>query len=225
MAVRSRLALAACAIAQLRIGRRHSGQENFLKFWGAYKLLVGMVAASESFLGMMRTINGSQESMWGPVTLAAALLLAVEGLRQLFPRIHEVATVVFAGVVPFGVASVFGEWRARLWVFAAVVAFLEWTFQRLERATGREEIGALACGVALAVSLANTTFMLFRLYWDEPQFWPLGQIFRFMLPIALPWTLILILVVHAGREVISGLKREGNTRPEVPSQAGPHSAA
>jgi hypothetical protein len=61
--------------------------------------------------------------------------------------------------------------------------------------------------------------MLFRLYWDAPEFWPLGQIFRFMLPIALPWTLVLILMVHAGRDV--AMKRELDIDTEGQSAMGP----
>jgi len=92
-------------------------------------------------------------------------------------------------------------------------------------ATGRTEIGALACCIALATSLANTTFMLFRLYWDAPQFWGLGQIFRFMLPIALPWTLVLVLLIHTTREVIWGAERNVNRGTEGNAQRGPYPAA
>ena len=57
--------------------------------------------------------------------------------------------------------------------------------------------------------------MLFRMYWNEPQFWPLGQIFRFMSPIALPWTLVLILFVHAVCEVAGDPLQEASAQPEA----------
>ena len=94
-----------------------------------------------------------------------------------------------------------GEWPAKLWMFAIALGFVEWMFLELKQATGRTEIGALVCCAALTVSLGNTTFKVFQLYWNAPQFWPLEQIFRFMLPIALPWTLILILLMHSAREL------------------------
>ena len=199
-----------------------------MKFWGVYKLLVGLLAAAESLLGMLRSFNGGGRGIWGPLTIAAAVLLAIDGLAELFSRAgrwDRWLLVALAGIVALSISIVSGEWPGKIWIFGAAVAFVQWMFQELKRTAGRQEMGALLCGVALAISLGNTTLMLFRVYWDEPQFWPLGQIFRFMFPIALPWTLIVVLVVHAGREVIWGYKSEMTSATEGQSQVDPHSAA
>jgi hypothetical protein len=174
-----------------------------LRFWGVYKLLVGVLAATESLLGMLRSFNGAERGVWGPLTVAAAVLLAIDGLGQLFTIANRWLLVALAAIVPLTISIMSGEWPVKVWMFAAAVAFAEWMFQELKRAAGRTEVAALLCGVALAISLGNTTLMLFRVYWDEPQFWPLGQIFKFMFPIALPWTLILVLIVHAARETMA----------------------
>jgi len=60
------------------------------------------------------------------------------------------------------------------------------------------------------------------MYWSAPEFWPLAQIFRFMLPIALPWTLVLILMGHLTREV--GIRNELDRESEVQPELGPGSA-
>jgi hypothetical protein len=177
--------------------------ENVLKFWGMYKLLVGVLAATESLLGMLRGFNGAGRGVWGPLTVAAAVLLAIDGLGQLFPKVNRWLLVALAAIVPLALSIMSEEWRVKVWIFAASLAFVQWMFQELKRTAGRTEIGALLCGAALAISLGNTTLMVFRVYWDEPQFWPLGQIFRFMFPIALPWTLILVIIVHAARETMA----------------------
>jgi hypothetical protein len=188
-------------------------------------LLVGILALTESLLGILRTVNGPATNLWGPATVAAAALLAIDGLVQLSPRLHRWVLIALAVTISVGASISSEEWPLNLWVFAAAVGFVEWMFQQLEVATGRREIGSLACAMALALSLANTTFMLFRLYWDAPEFWPLGQIFRFMLPIALPWTLVVVLMVHAGREVLGTTRTESIREPETQPEIGPHSAA
>ncbi len=170
--------------------------EKALKFWGVYKLMVGILAAAESLLGILRSSNPPEMTVWAPVTIAASVLLAIDGLSQILPNVNRWIYVALAGSIPVLMAAASGIWPERLWVFTVVIGFLQWAFHRLERTSNRAEIGSLACCVALICSLANTTFMMFRAYWDEPQFWPLSQIFRFMLPIALPWTLIVILLLH-----------------------------
>jgi len=172
-----------------------------LKFWGGYKFLVGVLAAAESLLGMLRSVNAPETTIWGTLTLAASVLLAIDGLTELFPHVRPWIVVALAAVIPIAISILSGDWPPNLWMFAVAIGFVEWVFLELKRTTGRTEIGVLACCTLLAISLANTTFMLFRMYWNEPEFWPLGQIFRFMLPIALPWTLILILLWHSAREV------------------------
>jgi hypothetical protein len=171
-----------------------------LKFWGAYKLTVGVLAGAESFMGMLKSADPQETSVWGALTIAGAVLLLVDGLEELLAAANRWTTVGIAAAIPIAISILSGDRPARLWIFAVVVGFVEWVFQELKRTTGRTEIGALACCVALCTSLANTTFMLFRMYWNQPQFWPLGQIFSFMSPIALPWTLVLILLAHAVRE-------------------------
>jgi hypothetical protein len=180
-----------------------SGWEGVLKFWGVYKLMVGVLAAAESLLGILRSLNPPEMSIWGPLTIAASVLLAIDGFRDLFANVNRWFFVAFGALVPVAISMLSDDWPARLWVFAVAVGFLEWVFLELRTTTGRTEIGSLACCALLACSLANTTFMIFRQYWDAPQFWPLGQIFRFMLPIALPWTLIMILLLHSARELIA----------------------
>ena len=173
-----------------------------MNFWGGYKSLVGVLAAAESLLGMLRSVNPPETSVWGALTVAASVLLAIEGLTELLPYVHRWIFVVLAATTPIAISILSGDAPPKLWMFAVTIGFGEWVFTELRRTAGRTEIGALACCAALAIALANTTFMLFRMYWNEPEFWPLGQIFRFMLPIALPWTLILILLLHSAREMI-----------------------
>ena len=173
-----------------------------MKFWGVYKLLVGVLAAAESLLGILRRANPPDISIWGPLTIAASVLLAIDGLTDLFAHVNRWLFVALGTMIPIAISTLSDDWPARLWIFAVAVGFLEWVFVELRRTTERAEIGSLACCAALACSLANTTFMIFRQYWDAPQFWPLGQIFRFMLPIALPWTLIVILLAHSAHELI-----------------------
>jgi len=192
-----------------------------LRFWGVYKLLLGVLAGVESLLGILRSGNGPAMNPWGPVTVAAAVLLAINGLAELFPHLHRWLLVLLAAIVPLGISVSSGDWPLKAWVFAAATGFLEWMFLRLEGATGRGELGSLLCAVTLAFSLANTTVMLFRLYWNAPEFWPLDQIFRFMLPIALPWTLILILLGHAIREV--AMRTEVDVNSEVQPTLGSRS--
>lgn len=174
-----------------------------MKFWGVYKLMVGVLAAAESLLGILRSANPPELSIWGPLTIGASVLLAINGLGDVFSKVNRWVFVGLGAVVPFAVSALSDDWPRNLWMFAVVVGFLEWMFQELKKATGRAEIGSLACCAALACSLANTTFMIFRQYWDAPQFWPLSQIFRFMLPITLPWTLIAILLLHSVREMLA----------------------
>ena len=175
--------------------------EGVLNFWGVYKLTVGVLAAAESLLGMLRSVNPPETTIWGALTVAASVLLAIDGLTELFPKMNRWIGVALDAMVPIAISVLSGDRPARLWVFAVAVGFVEWVFLELKRVTGRREIGVLACCLVLGSSLANTTLMLFRMYWNEPEFWPLEQIFRFMLPIALPWTLILILLWHSAREV------------------------
>ena len=186
-----------------------------MKFWGVYKFLVGTIAAADSLFGMMQSVNGSRETLWGPAALATSILLAIEGLGQLFPRLHRFVLIALAAAVPLAISSRSAEWHPRIWICAIVLAFLEWMFQSIKQGTGRPDIGALAFASVLAAALANTTFELFRFYWNEPSFWPLSQIFRFMSPIALPWTLVLVLLAHAGREVAGGLRQEASAQPEA----------
>lgn len=186
--------------------------------------MVGILAAAESLLGMLRNANGPEASAWGMVTVAAAVLLAVDGLGQFAAAIPRGLLVALAAVVPVGISLGSEESLPGIWMFALAMGFLEWMFLELRVKTGRTEIGGLVCGMALAVSLANTTLMLFRMYWNEPQFWPLGQIFRFMLPIALPWTLVVILLVHSGREVAGGLRTEASAGAEGTAKVGADSA-
>lgn len=175
-----------------------------MKFWGGYKFLVGVLAAAESLLGMLRSVYLPETTVWGALTLAAALLLAIDGLTQIFPNVHRWIFVALTTLCPLLISVLSGDAPPKLWMFAVAVGFAQWVFLELKRATGLTDIGSMACCLALAASLANTTFMLFRMYWNEPQFWPLGQIFRFMLPVALPWTLVLILLVHSLRELKTG---------------------
>ena len=186
-----------------------------MSFWGVYKLTVGVLAAAESLTSVLRSADPRETSVWGVVTIAAAVLLAVDGLAQMLARVNRWVFVALAAAVPVTISTLSGDHLARLWIFAVAVGFAEWVFQELKHTTGQNEIGALACCCALGVSLVNTTFMLFRMYWNEPQFWPLGQIFRFMSPIALPWTLVLILFVHAVCEVAGDPLQEASAQPEA----------
>lgn len=187
--------------------------ENVLRFWGVYKLLVGILALTESLIGILRSADGPALNPWGPVTVAAAVLLAIDGLAELFPQMHGWLLVALAAILPLVISISSGEWPLKVWMFAAATAFVEWMFQQLEGATGPREIGALVCAATLALSLANTTLMLFHVYWNAPEFWPLGQIFRFMLPIALPWTLVLILLVHATRDLT--MRGDADIEPQM----------
>jgi hypothetical protein len=193
-----------------------------LRFWGLYKLVVGILACIESLLGIIRSGSGPAMNPWGPVTVGAAVLLAIEGIAELFPQLHRWLLVSMAVVVPLGISISSVEWPLKAWMFAASTGFVEWMFLRLKIVTGRMETGSLACVMALALSLANTTVLLFRVYWSAPEFWPLGQIFRFMLPIALPWTLILILLGHAARE--GAMASEADAESEIRPELGPRSA-
>ena len=177
--------------------------------WGTFKVFVGVLAASSSLFGMVQSVNRSPGSWWGPITLASAVLLAIEGVFQLLTGAHSNFLIVLAAMVPIGVFSLSGDWPPRIWVLAAMMAFLEWTIRRLSHATGRSEIGTLVFSTVLGAALANTTVELFRYYWDAPSFWTLHQIFGFMFPIVLPWVLIVILIVHSGRDVL-------RPRTEVP---------
>ena len=177
--------------------------EDALKFWGVFKLMVGLLATAESLMGMLRSVNAPETSIWGALTFAAAVLLAIDGIEELSAAGNRWVFVALASLVPIGISVFSGDWPARLWMFAIAIGFVEWVFLELKQTTARSEIGLLVCCVTLAMSLGNTTVMLFRMYWNEPQFWPLGAIFRFMLPIALPWTLILILLMHSARELTS----------------------
>ena len=183
---------------------RFEKTEDVLRFWGVYKLLVGVLAGVESLLGILRSANPPEISVWGPLTIGASVLLAIDGLADLFPKVNRRVFVALGAIIPIAMSALSGNWPRNLWMFAVAVGFLEWVFQEMKRTTGRTEIGSLACCAALACSLGNTTFMIFRQYWDEPQFWPLSQIFRFMLPIALPWTLIAVLLLHSAREMLTG---------------------
>lgn len=175
-----------------------------MRFWGLYKLLVGVLAGVESLMGILRSANPPELSIWGPLTIGASVLLAIDGLVHLFPKMNRWVFVALGAIIPIAMSALSGDWTRNLWMFAVAVGFLEWVFQEMKQTTGRTEIGALVCCAALACSLANTTFMIFRQYWDEPQFWPLSQIFKFMLPIALPWTLIAILLLHSARQIWAG---------------------
>ena len=189
-----------------------------LKFWGLFELVVGVLFAVESSLGMMQTINVAKEGWWGPVTLGAAVLLAIAGLAQLLPKIHPAVFVVVAAVIPIGISIPAGELSAKMGIFAVLLAFFAWTMQSLSRVPGRTDVGTLFCGLVLSIALLNTTVALFRFYWNDPSFWPLHKIFQFMSPIALPWTLVLILLIHSARECLQpepGPSDTGFSRSEL----------
>ena len=189
-----------------------------MKFWGLFELVVGVLFAVESSLGMMQTINVAKEGWWGPVTLGAAVLLAIAGLAQLLPKIHPAVFVVVAAVIPIGISIPAGELSAKMGIFAVLLAFFAWTMQSLSRVPGRTDVGTLFCGLVLSIALLNTTVALFRFYWNDPSFWPLHKIFQFMSPIALPWTLVLILLIHSARECLQpepGPSDTGFSRSEL----------
>jgi len=171
-----------------------------LRIWGTFKVFVGVLAVVSSLFGMMQGVKGIQ-NWWGPVTLASAALLALEGLSELCSGAYTTFLIVLAALVPIGICGVFEDWSPRVWIFALLLAFLEWTIRRLAKMTGQSEMGTLVLSAVLAAALANTTGELFRFYWNAPSFWTLRQIARFMFPIVLPWILIVILIAHSGREV------------------------
>ena len=53
--------------------------EGVLKFWGVYKLTVGVLAAAESLSGMLRSTDLPATSVWGAITLAASTGTVVVG--------------------------------------------------------------------------------------------------------------------------------------------------
>lgn len=151
---------------------------------------------------MKEGVNGIPETWWGPVTLASGALLTLEGVHEFLGDAYFVLLIALAGAVPIGIAALFQEWSPKVWVFAVMLAFLEWTVRKLSKATGQSEVGTFVFSVVLGAALANTTGELFRFYWNAPSVWTLTQIARFMFPIVLPWILILILIAHSGREVL-----------------------
>ncbi len=173
-----------------------------MRIWGPFKLCAGMLAVVSSLFGMMHGVNGIPTNWWGPLTLVSATLLTLEGVFELLSRNYANLMVFLAAMVPVGICAIFQEWSPRVWIFALLLAFLEWTNRRLSRMTEQNEIGTFLFSIVLAASLANTTWQLFRFYWDAPSFWTLTQIAGFMFPIVLPWCLILTLVAHSGSEVL-----------------------
>ncbi|HEY1579480.1 MAG TPA: hypothetical protein VGF82_20620 [Terracidiphilus sp.] len=173
-----------------------------MKFWGLFELVVGVFFALESTVGMMQIVNVAKEGWWGPVTLGAAILLAIGGLAQLLPKIHAAVFVALAAVVPLGISILASELSPTTAIFVVSLAFFAWTMQKQSRAAGRSEVGMLVCGIVLAIALGNTTVNLFRFYWNDPSFWPLHKILQFMCPIGLPWTLVLLQIIHSGRECL-----------------------
>lgn len=171
-----------------------------MKFWGIFELVVGVLFAVESSLGMMKIINMAKEGWWGPVTLGAAILLAIGGLAQLLPKLRAAVFVSLAAASSFGISFLAGELSSTTVIFVVLLAFFAWTMQRMSRTGMRNEAAMLVCAIILVIALGNTTVDLFQFYWNDPSFWPLRKILQFMSPIALPWTLVLILVVHSGRE-------------------------
>jgi len=185
-----------------------------LRIWGTFKLSVGVLAAVSSLFGMMQSVNGISRNWWGPVTLASAALLALEGMFELLSGAYTNLLIVVAAMIPIVIYSVFQEWSPRVWVFALLLAFLEWTIRRLSKMTGQSEIGTLVFSLVLVAALANTTGELFRFYWNAPSFWTLRQIAGFMFPIVLPWSLIVILITHAGRDFLKSRTQMRETNPE-----------
>jgi hypothetical protein len=189
-----------------------------LRIWGTFKLFVGVLAAVSALFGIMQGLNRVPESLWGPVTLASAALLALEGVFELFSQTRPNVLIALAAMVPIGIAGLFHDWSPRVWILALMLAFLEWTIRRLSKATGQNEIGTLVFSVILGAALANTTGELIRFYWNAPSVWTLGQIAGFMFPIVLPWILVVILITHSGREV---LKSRAEMPGANPGQGGP----
>ena len=120
-----------------------------MKFWGVYKLLVGLLGTGESLFGMIQSVNGSRETLWGPAALTASILLTIEGLGQLFPGVHRYVLIGLTAIVPVAIFGVYPDWQTPVWIFAVILAFLEWMFQRIARSTARHDIGALAFSVVL----------------------------------------------------------------------------
>jgi hypothetical protein len=172
-------------------------------FWGVLKVFAGLLAVASSLFGMIQVVPGSPENWWGPVTLSAGALLALEGSSQLFSGLSSHVLIATAAIIPIGIAAMFQDWRPRVWVFAATLAFVEWSIRRLSSASGRSEIGTFVFTGVLSAALAKTSVELFQYYWNAPSFWSLSQIFGFMFPIALPWILVLVLLAHSGREVFA----------------------
>src|SRR5690348_11567587 len=114
--------------------------------------MVGVLATAESLMGILHSVNVPETSVWGAVTVAAAVLLAIDGIGELFAGVNRWVFVGLAAAVPVGISVFSGDRPPRLWMFAVAIGFAEWVFQELkEETTGRSEIGALACCVALAM--------------------------------------------------------------------------
>jgi len=182
-----------------------------MKAWGSAYVVVAALSGYESLFAMADSVNGATGRWWPPVTLAAAILLFIDGLKLLLPRLPSVWLTAFAGAVPLAICSLFGEWPIRVWVFSAALMLIEGVLLKARSTTKREGIAALAGLLVLNIALADSTLRVARYYWqgwwDATSRWTLFQIIVFVLPVLIPWSILLLLLAHSARVVFGGLRQ------------------
>jgi hypothetical protein len=129
-------------------------------FTGILYIVTASVVGYAALYMMMETVNGSPFSWWGPIILAASILLFVDGVYALIPRLTSVWLAIIAAGLPLAICGLFGTWPLRCWVFAGILGFVEWAFLSLGVTIKRNAISAFSASVVLVVSWAVASVSL-----------------------------------------------------------------
>jgi hypothetical protein len=157
-------------------------------------LLTGYAA----FYMMMQTVNGGPSSWWSPVTLGAAILLMVTGIRVLAPRLAAGWLAAIAAVTPLLVCTAFGMWPLRCWVFGAALALSAWGIFKIDATIRHGDIAAFSVSLLLAASWTRISVSTLHTYLSTNA---LNASVDSLSVLLLYWTLIIAVLVRAGLTV------------------------
>jgi hypothetical protein len=178
------------------IAAHRSGKGQLMRLpTGIQYVVTAVLTGRAAFYLMMQTVNGGPWSWWGPVILAASILLLVDGIYSLVPRLAVMWLVVIAASVPIAICAPFGTLPLRCWVFAAIMALVEWAFLKVGAAIKRKGIAAFLASVVLVVSWVATSVSLVNYYLHSNT---LRMSASLIVMFLMSWALVIGVLVRSG---------------------------
>jgi hypothetical protein len=162
--------------------------------YGITALLTGFAA----FNMMMQTVNGAPSSWWGPIMLAAAILLMVAGIHAVVPQLSVRSLSVVAAGIPFAICTAFGTWPPRCWIFAAIVGASAFVILKIDASMNHGDTAAFSVTALLALSWLVVSVSTMRGYLYSTA----ANIGLGLLVLLFYWALILTALVRAGLTIL-----------------------